>query len=249
MRLLDRRGLFWCLLGAPVVAALVADPRPAAPYECRRAMGSITIDGQEQEPAWRDAVVIDSFAPHWEKRGARTKTVARLLWDEQYLYFLAELEDHDLYADVTAHDDMCWMNDVFELFFKPSPKQHGYYEFEVTPLNTKLDMYLPSRGSGGWKRWGGARQFGWQTAVTLQGKLNAADDDPTPSRGWKVEGRIPWTDFAPTGGRPQAGDVWKFTLCRFDYSRQHELPELSASAPLTQNDYHRYEDYAELLFK
>ena len=67
-------------------------------------------------------------------------------------------------------------------------------------------------------------------------------------KGWVVEGRIPWEAFKPTGGRPKPGDRWKFALCRFDYSVAFDRPELSSSAPLTQADFHRYEDYGELTF-
>ena len=51
-----------------------------------------------------------------------------------------------------------------------------------------------------------------------------------------------------TGGPPDAGEKWKFALCRYDYSVAHETPELSSSAPLTRPDFHRYEDYGELEF-
>ena len=68
------------------------------------------------------------------------------------------------------------------------------------------------------------------------------------SKGWTVEGRIPWTAFKATGGKPEPGAKWKFALCRYDYSATLERPELSSSAPLTEPDFHRYEDYGELEF-
>ena len=83
------------------------------------------------------------------------------------------------------------------------------------------------------------------SAVKLRGTLNKYDDR---DKGWTVEGRIPWTAFKPTGGRPAVGDRWKFALCRYDYSVYLERPELSSTAPLTQADFHRYEDYGELVF-
>ena len=81
-------------------------------------------------------------------RKARSATKARLLWDSDYLYFCAEMEDVDLYADVKEHNGMCWTNDVFELFFKPHEDKLGYYEFQVNAANTQLEMFLPSRGAG-----------------------------------------------------------------------------------------------------
>ncbi len=205
----------------------------------------MTVDGRADEPAWARAAPIESFAPHWLGRPARSKTRARLLWDDEALYFFAEMEDADLYADIVERDGMAWLNDVFELFFKPSDRALGYYEFQVNAAGAILDMYLPSRGSGGYARWARAHPFGTGAAVTLRGTLNRAEDD---DQGWSAEGRLPWRDFSPTGGRPKAGDVWRFALCRYDYSKAFEQQDLSSCAPLTRPDFHRYEDYARLRF-
>src|SRR5262245_7163133 len=88
--------------------------------ECRWASGKIKIDGKTDEVAWEKAQIIDSFQVYWQNRKPRTSTKARLLWDDDYLYFTADMEDTDLYADVTERNGMIWSNDVFELFFKPS---------------------------------------------------------------------------------------------------------------------------------
>jgi hypothetical protein len=232
-----------CLSNLPLLAAEPPE------HQCRRAEGKIVIDGQAAEAAWKAAELIDNFALPWlgkNNRPAKTKTAARLLWDDAYLYFHAELEDHDLYADVTEQDGMTWDNDVFELFFQPDDAKRGYYEFQVNAAGTRMDMFLPSRGSGGYKRWKDVHKFAWEVKAIRRGTLNKhADQD----EGWSVEGRFPWRDFAPSGGRPQAGDQWRFALCRYDYSVEFEEPELSTSAPLTAMSFHRYEDYAVLTFK
>ncbi len=240
---------------ATLLLALVAVPVSAAEqlviptaYDCPRATGPISIDGKADEPAWAKAVVIESFVAFWANRPAKTKTKARLLWDDDYLYFHAEMEDADLYADERQTNGRIWENDVFELFFKPSEKAHAYYEFQINPLNAQFHTFLPSRGYGGMKRaltsaddW----KFNLKTAVVLRGTLNNWRDNDT---GWSVEGRIPWKDFYRTGGAPKAGDEWRFALCRYDYSKNFEWPDLSSCAPLTASSFHRYEDYCRLKF-
>ena len=223
---------------------------PPTEFECRWADGPITIDGKADEPAWKAAQVIDQFYLPWLGKDARlskTKTSAKLLWDREYLYFFAEMEDHDLFADVTEHDGMTWLNDVFELFFKPAAEQSGYYEFNINAAATVMDMFLPSRTSGGYMRHKSEGPFHVDVKVVLRGTLNKRDGK---DEGWSVEGRIPWTDFMRTGGRPETNENWKFALCRYDYTL-NEVPEQSTCAPLKSKnpaDFHNVDEYATLKF-
>jgi hypothetical protein len=213
--------------------------------ECRWAATQIRIDGKMDDVAWDNAQVLKDFAVFWQKRRPRTATTARLLWDSHYLYFLADMEDTDLYADVKERNGITWENDVFELFFKPATNKLAYYEFQVNAANTQLELFFPSRGSGGYRRFAPITRLGMESAVRLRGTLNKWDDT---DKGWMVEGRIPWSAFEATGGKPKPGDKWRFALCRYDYSKDLERPETSSTAPLTVPDFHRYEDYGELTF-
>jgi hypothetical protein len=230
--------------GAPPAAA-ADDPPAVREAECRRATSRVKIDGILDEITWDKAQVLEDFSAFWEKRKARSATKARLLWDDQYLYFCAEMEDADLYADVKEHNGMAWTNDVFELFFKPHEDKLAYYEFQVNALNTQLEMFLPSRGAGGYQRFAPVGKMGMESAVKLYGTLNDWKDK---DKGWTVEGRIPWKAFEPTGGRPKAGEKWRFALCRYDYSVAYDHPDLSSTAPLTKSEFHRYEDYGTVTF-
>lgn len=245
-----------CLIHALILVTSVsvlgcAEQAPDAPpatvrtATCRWAVTPIKVDGLMNELAWDKAEVLEDFAVFWQKRKPKTATKARLLWDDRYLYFAADMEDSDLYADVTRDNGMIWTNDVFELFFKPHEDRLTYYEFQVNAAGAQLELFLPSRGSGGYQRFAPLTRFGMESAVRLQGTLNNWQDK---DKGWMVEGRIPWTAFQASGGKPEPGAKWRFALCRFDYSVAFDRPELSSTAPLTQSDFHRYEDYGELTF-
>ncbi len=216
-----------------------ADPTPgrASALPCYRAAAPIRVDGDPNDPAWRAAYVIADFAAPWAPAGRRSlsKTCARLLWDDNYLYFLAEMEDEELVIASERHDDRLWLGDVLELFFKPRRDVRGYYELQVNPANARLDMYLPHRAPDAYQRWKTARAFAWQTSVR------------TNDTGWTVEGRIPWADFAPTGGAPTAGSRWGFALARYDYTPD-QSPALSTNAILDHPNFHRHEEWPELLF-
>jgi hypothetical protein len=58
---------------------------------------------------------------------------------------------------------------------------------------------------------------------------------------------VPISDQYSIGGRPEPGESWAFTLCRYDYSVDFEGPELSNTNPKSSvghPDFHRFEDYA-----
>src|SRR6266566_6110676 len=213
--------------------------------ECRWTEEPIKIDGVADEAAWGKAQIVENFQMAWKKEGERKPiraTKARLLWDREYLYFFAEMEDSDLFADVTQHNGRIWDNDVFEMFFKPADDKAGYFEFEVNAANATLDQFFERRESNGFGQLNEKYPFDLKTAVKLRGTLNKRDDK---DEGWSVEGRIPWKNFAPAGGRPGVGEIWKHAQCRYDYDinrksaepqinadERRSEPELSSDAPL-----------------
>ena len=232
----------------PAAAPAFDIDHPQTEFECRWTDSPITIDGRADEPAWKNAQVIDHFLIPWKKGKDRLPleaTSAKVLWDREYFYYFAEMKDSDLNAVVNEHNGKIWTDDAFELFFKPSDAKPGYYEFEVNPLNARMELFLPSRNSGGWDKYRFTTDIKHETAVQLHGTLNNHSDK---DEGWSVEGRIRWADFATTGGRPLVGETWKFSACRVNINGENKQQELSTASPLTEPNYHRYEDFATLKF-
>src|SRR5262245_53981042 len=122
------------ILAGVLAAAAFAVPRPVVTgstepglFECRWTDGPVRIDGKGDEASWKTARVIERFAVPWAGKVARASTRARLLWDRENLYFLAEMSDVDLYTEAHGRDDAPWKGDVFMLLFKPSGDEPGYY--------------------------------------------------------------------------------------------------------------------------
>jgi glucose/arabinose dehydrogenase len=236
--------------GDPPRRAAGAFQAPPAEFDCHWARTPITLDGKADEEAWRHAPVIDNFYLPWlgkHARAARTGTRARLLWDREYLYFFADMDDSDLYAAKGAGEGP-WEGDAFALFLKPASDRPGYYEVQVNPAGAIRDLFFPSRGFGGARRASADGSFQAEAKVVLRGTLNKPSDR---DRGWAVEGRIAWKYLLRTGGRPAPGERWKFALCRRDVSAEFDKPELSTCAPLKAHghpDFHHFEDYATLRF-
>lgn len=230
-------------------AAPSAAESPAT--ECRWASTPIVLDGKSDEAAWKHAQAITTFVRPWLKekqKPLRGTTVAKLLWDREYLYFFADMRDPDLFADVMKHDGALWTNDAFELFFLPDAAKPGYYEFEVNAANAVLDAFYPKRDLDHLVQLFGRGEFRVESKVALRGTLNERSD---ADQGWSVEGRIPWIDFLRTGGRPEPGEQWRFSLCRCNHDKdqpfeltttaRHNVRKLSAF-------FHQFEDFTPLKF-
>lgn len=229
------------------IAARGDDPPATREAECRWAVRAPTIDGKADEPVWKDAVLIDRFPSFWAKTepGQAHATRARLLWDRDALYFAAKMTDADVRPFGTKHNDHLWNGDVFELFFKPSVDRPEYFEFQVNPRSVLFEAAFLERGKPV-EPFETSRPLGMTAVAVTEGTPERPGDI---DKGWTVEGRIPWTAFAPKFGRPEPGATWSFALCRYDYfGPETNEPVQMSSAPLTTPSFHRFEDYGRLKF-
>jgi hypothetical protein len=230
----------------PLLLGAAPGPEPPVTREavCRKVATAPVIDGKLDDPAWENASVVDRFSAYWDRTDVGSGTRARLVWDDDALYFAATMTDNELRAFGTRRNDRLWLGDVFELFFKPFADRPEYYEFQVNPRSTILELAFPKRGFD-FATLAARPPMGMGAVAAVDGTLDQPGDT---DRGWSVEGRIPWSIFTPTGGRPEPGAVWRFALCRYDYGPEGTKPVTMSSAPLTQPSFHRYEDYGLLRF-
>jgi len=221
-------------------------PQPEIPrktYECPRLTGPVTIDGKLDEPAWQKALKVTGFKLHYKPdTPAKTQATVYLAWDDARLYFAAEMEDKDVWADIEERDGELWTQDVVELFIKPREDKFHYYEFEFSPKGVIFDAFWPSRGSVIMSRNAKPWNVDLKAAATVQGTLvNWRDQD----QGWTIETSIPLTAFEETCPAPKPGDVWTFTVSKYNFSAYLERRELSSTA---RKGFHEYQDYDLLRF-
>ncbi|MCB0706798.1 MAG: carbohydrate-binding family 9-like protein [Saprospiraceae bacterium] len=213
--------LLFCLFFGQV--ALVAQlnypiPHPEG-YVCYKANSPILIDGKMDESDWSQAVWTADFVDieGSKKPVPYQKTRVKMLWDSNYFYFAAELEEPHLWATLTQRDTVIFYDKDMEIFIDPDGDSHGYYELEMNALNTVWDLLLPKP-----YREGGPAIDHWdinglQSAVALFGTLN----DPTDTdEKWTVEVAIPWNvleEYAPHNGPPNNGEQWRVSYSRVHY--------------------------------
>jgi hypothetical protein len=139
-----------------------------------------------------------------------------MLWDEQFFYVAAELEEPHVWATLTEHDSVIFRDNDFEVFLNPSGDGLNYFEFEINALNTGWDLFLPKPYREGGKADNSWAIPGLKTAVKIDGTLNnPADRD----RGWTIEIAFPWAAFASRTAvtRPKPGDEWRVNFSRVEW--------------------------------
>lgn len=208
---------------AAVPHVRIPEPRTAfAPFEyvCRRAAGPIRVDGRLDEASWADAdwteVFGDIEGP--AKPAPRFRTRAQMLWDDEYFYVGAYLEEPHVWATLTARDSVIFQDNDFEVFIDPDGDTHNYFELEMNALNTVWDLLLvkPYRD-------GGPAVHAWdvqglRTAVHVMGTLN----DPSDlDRAWTIEIALPFAvlreGIPEKPERPAAGEQWRVNFSRVEY--------------------------------
>ena len=192
-----------------VSASLCAQPSVPR-YEVKRATSAIVIDGRPDDKAWASANTIELIFPWDSQTGAKQKTVARLLWDDQNLYVAYECEDTDIVAFRTERDDPTYLDDAVEIFINPMPSQTGiYYGLEMNARGVLYD-YVMYQSKYLFKQF---NLQGVQLATFIDGTMNARGDR---DKGWSLEVAIPWANFEALSKRPVPGTVWSANINRWD---------------------------------
>jgi len=192
-------------------------------YVAYRASEPITIDGKLDEKAWQAVTWTEPFVDieGYLKPLPKFQTRVKMLWDDQYFYIGANLEEPHVWGTLTKHDAVIFQDNDFEIFIDPDGDNHEYYELEINALNTGWDLFLkkPYRDGGpAINKW---EIPGLETAVHVEGTLNDSRDK---DQYWSVEFAIPWkalAEYAHRPAPPRDGDQWRINFSRVEW--QHKL--------------------------
>lgn len=201
------------------LVALGADTPHPKGYVCHRANPPIRMDGRLDDPAWSGAAWTDDFVDIEGdiKPRPRFRTRVKMLWDDEYFYVAAEMEEPDVWGRLTAHDAVLFHDNDFEVFIDPDGDNHEYAELELNALNTTWDLFLPRPYRDGGSADDAFELAGLKTAVHVAGTLNRPGDH---DEGWTVEIAFPWkafATFAHTPCPPSDGDRWRVNFSRVEW--------------------------------
>ena len=141
-------------------------------------------------------------------------------------------EDDYAWATHTQRDAPLYEEEVVEVFLDPVGDLACYFEIEVNPLNTVLDLVLRRNRSGY------VKDIAWQ----CEGLRTAILAGP---KFWCAELSIPFASL--TSERPTAGARWRANFLRID--RPHDSArELSAWSPTSYPNFHLPERFGFIEF-
>ena len=216
-------------------------------YDCYRTTGKIRIDGRLNEADWQRAATT---APFVDIRGEgyprpSKQTVARMLWDDNYLYIGAELEEDDIIARLTQRDTIIYHDNDFEVFIDPDGDGVHYFEIETNARGTILDLMLDKgyRSDGSFFiPW---NCEGLRLAVHRDGTLNKSGDR---DRGWSVEMAIPFEALKRDFNDPRDYKVWRINFSRVEWLQKEGPEENWVWSPTGKVDMHMPERWGFLRF-
>lgn len=213
-----------------------APPPPGTVY-VPRAPGPIAVDGIASEPAWAAAATSPALATAEGSADPVGRAIAKLSWDDQFLYAFVSITDGDVWSAYQNHDDPLWKQDCVELFIDADGNRRGYVELQVGPNNATFDSWFATtRAQPGDPSW----DAGMQAAVKLRGTTEPGDTD----QGWDAELAIPWQavrgrdDAMAVRLPPAVGDRWRLNLVRVDVKTGNKNPQASSWNRITSADFH-----------
>jgi predicted metalloprotease with PDZ domain len=198
---------------------------PPKGYVCYQARRPIKIDGRLDDRDWEFAPWTDDFVDIEGdiRPRPRFRTRVKMMWDNQYFYVGALLDEPHVWGTLTKHDSVIFQDNDFEIFIDPDGDNHEYYELEINALNTEWDLFLKKAYRDGGPAVNEWEIPGLKTGVHVSGTLNNSGDKDT---GWSVEFAIPWAvlaEYAHRPAPPRDGDQWRVNFSRVEW--RHELSD------------------------
>jgi hypothetical protein len=187
-------------------------------YVVQHTSQPLTLDGNLRESDWQKAAWTTGFV---DIEGAAKplptlQTRVKMLWNDSTLFIAATMQEPQIWATQTHHDDIIYKDNDFEVFIDPDNNTHQYFEVEVNAINKLFDLYLPKpyRNQGdALISWDVA---GLRSGVAINGTLNQAQDQ---DKSWTVEMAIPLRavrmgfPFNP----PAEGTQWRINFSRVEW--------------------------------
>lgn len=188
-------------------------------YVCLKTDKPIVVDGVIDDESWNNAAWSANFVDIEGilKPLPPLATRVKMVWNSDYFYIAAELEEPHIWANITKHDEVIFYDNDFEVFIDPDGDTHHYYEFEMNALNTTWDLLLTKPYRDGNSVVDSWEIPGLLSAVKIYGTINDPNDKDDK---WTIELAIPWDVLKECNqGQkiPEEGSQWRVNFSRVEW--------------------------------
>jgi len=205
-------------------------------------------------PDWQHAVwtaaetaEISHFLP--QSSAHQPHTAARLLYDEQGLYGIFQVQDRYVRCLRTNYFDEVWKDSCVEFFAEPKPGC-GYFNFEFNCGGAFLCSHIlnPERVPGGFKDFTKVPWAVAQTIIVHSSMPRRVEPEITEPIVLTLRFSIPFSLFEHyVGGLGEIeGQVWRGNF--FKCAEESSQPHWAAWSPVDKFDFHRPECFGTLTF-
>jgi hypothetical protein len=232
-------------LTVPVASGAAQGSRDALPrLIARRLTGQLVLDGQLDEPDWREAQPSGGFVQTMTGATGAFVSEARVLYDAKNLYVGYHVADELLKTTFRKPDDHLWEQDCVELMVDPDGDGLNYFEIQVSPAGIVFDTRYDSRRK--------PLPFGdlaWSSRIDAKVLARGTMNDDRNDEGYAVEAAIPWSAFAagPTPAEPPAaGSEWRVNFFVMDAMSKGQRA-VGWSPPMV-GDFHTLDRFGRVVF-
>lgn len=180
------------------------------------------IDGDISDAVWNKAPAIDEFYQLEPREGqpGSEKTVVRILYDENNLYFQMRAYDDPkaLTAKVKVRDGEIDKDDIFRIYLDPNMTRRDAYIFEVNALGARREGLIQNNSNV---------LYEWNTLWDAKAKI--------VSDGWVVEVAVPFRSISYQRGQ----NDWGFDLFRLIRRKNERIRWSAIDIQITSRDVSR----------
>ena len=224
-------------------ASQLTEPHTYAAYRTR---GKIKVDGKLSEKDWERAVpseaIADISGPGFPK--PTKETHVKMLWDDDYLYIGAMLEEDNIVGNLKQRDTIIWKQNDFEIFIDPDGDGVNYFEIETNVRGTLLDLIMdkPYRSGGNFYSPWDCKDI--RVAVYCKGTVGKSSDK---DQYWTVEAAIPRKSLMWGFTDPDTLPYWRVNFSRVEWLHS-DREENWVWSPTGKVDMHMPERWGFVVF-
>ncbi|MHB9027745.1 MAG: carbohydrate-binding family 9-like protein [Candidatus Latescibacterota bacterium] len=234
------------LVGFLVMLSAVSTVVFAAPpeYTAMKAGCRMVMDGVLDEPAWQKAQPVGPFKFQWYESGEQEQTEAKMVWDDERIYFAFKCDDKYIAAKYFTPNSPVSRDDCCEAFISPVPEgseRLDYINIEINCLGTWLTGYHAKSRNDERRGWTPA---GLVIGRYIKGTVNKDDDT---DEGWVLEFSVPWSFFKEFGAKfpPKNGQAIYVGLHRCGGDTNAQYSQWAPSQTPKPN-YHQPQDFGKV---